>query len=406
MNAGFQARIDRLRERLSIAEVIGRATKLRGSGAKLRGKCPFHGSKSESFAVDDDTGRARCWGCGWSGDALQFVIDHYGLSFRDALDRMEAQHGLDGLTPAPIQLHKRAYARPAREVVPSRVFGRHHWDVGVADPEKLRIYLGARGIPEGVLEDSRLRDIRFVAHGPIAAWPVDGSPADGLQAPAMVGLIRRAPGRPGTAWEPIGAHLTFLRPDLRGKMDRRRRDGEPLPARKMAGRSAGGCVVLGDYRPEAPLFVGEGIETVFSGMVEAGAGTDACGLAVLSLDNLQGHPRLRPGGLPLYDPQPDPARAAAVAFAHEGPVTGLIDADMRPLKGTMIARGDAVTAHRGVRVIERKGGPTICRTITTAERAELCAALFVAAWRAKGCRVGAIRPRMGSDFNDAVRGLA
>ena len=106
------------------------------------------------------------------------------------------------------------------------------------------------------------------------------------------------------------------------------------------------------------------------------------------------------GVLPLFDLRPDPQRPG-VAFAHDGPVTGLIDADMKPLAGPI----DRETGKpRGLPVQERPGGPVVHRTITTGERAEICAALFTLRWRAAGCRrVTAIRPPMGQDFNDMAR---
>jgi DNA primase len=108
----------------------------------------------------------------------------------------------------------------------------------------------------------------------------------------------------------------------------------------------------------------------------------------------------RSGALPLYAVRPDPARPPSI-FAHDGPVTGLIDADMKPLRGPI----DPQTgARRGEPVIERRGEPVIRRTITTGERAAICAELFVRTWRAAGSRrVSAVRPHMGQDFRDAAR---
>ena len=201
------------------------------------------------------------------------------------------------------------------------------------------------------------------------------------------------------SWAPIGVHATFLRPDLAGKMVRQRRDGSDYPSRKMLGEAQGGAVMLGRPAGTVRLFDGEGLETVLSGMALAGAGDDACGMAALSLDNLQGRPMLIRGALPLHEPRVDP-EAPGVAFARAGPVVALIDADMKPLRGPRDPRSGA---WRGVPVIERRRGPIVRRTITTAERAALCSALVVQSWRAVGVRATAFRPRMGQDFNDAVR---
>lgn len=438
----LSARIEAVRARADIGAVIAHAVKLRGRG-NLRGACPFHGSKSDSLAVYAESGRAKCWGCGWAGDALQFVQDFYGLDFTRALERLESESGLDGMAPAPAMRVKQEQHRRARNLVPSGEVARHLWASALPDHDAVRTWLRARAVPEAALDEALLGQIRFCASAPIGPWPVGKEPDAVAHAPAMVGLIRRletcasdpvnetlgsrhdaeggisgaggdsAEGGRQQIWRASGVHATYLSPGLKAKMNRKRANGDPVPARKMYGHAAGGAVILGRLTPGCPLFVGEGIETVLSGIAMLGAGRDACGLAVLSLDNLQGRAMTRSvrqgdgskihGVLPLYDVQPDPERLP-VCFAHDGPVTGLIDADMAPLKG-MIDR--ATGLPRGLPVIERRGGPVVHRSISTIERAEICADLFTRAWRAAGARrVKAERLHAGMDFNDGVREVA
>lgn len=402
-------RVARLRARVSIATVIGAAVKL-GKGKKPRGKCPFHGSKSDSFAVDVDGWRAKCWGCGWSGDAIKFVQDHYSLTFAEALARLEGGHTAD-LEAAPRRREKQSVPTREVEVIESIALGRHLWKIGRYDPDAVRTYLIARGVPASILTDRRLCDFRFVGLGPIVPWRVDRGPDSVPQAPAIVALVRGLPASglgPGPEhdlddWAPIGVHVTWLRPDLRDKMVRERRDGSKYPARKMLGPVGHGCVWLpgADYGlpSQVGLYVGEGNETVLSGMAICGATDDDWGLAALSLGNLQGpEPRIR-GAIPLFDPRPSIERPP-LRFAHRGRVTGLIDADMAPLRGPI---DRATGAHVGEKLIEKKNGPIVHRELTSGERSELCGTLFVRAWRAIGADARAVRPPMGQDFNDAAR---
>ncbi len=397
------------RDGADIVAIVGKAVKLHGP-RHPRGQCPFHGSKSDSLAVYPEKGTARCWGCGWGGDAIRFVQDHYGLPFIEALRQVEEGSGGAGLAAQPVRREKQA--RPRRDDAPYIEpidLGRWLWRHARADLAAARSYFTARGVPIDLLTEQRLANIRFVALGPIACWRSDRGPGSVPQAPALVALVRSAPGGANPPWQPQGVHVTFLAPDLCGKMVRRRGDGETYPERKMLGPMAGGCVLLPGATsaedrldPACPLFDGEGLETVLSGMALAGAGAEASGLAALSLDSLQGFPRLIKGALPLHDPEPDlsPQRQRAIAFAHDGPVTVLVDADMRPIRGP---RDQRTGAFQGVPVIEARRAPIIRRTITGAERAAVCAALSVKAWRAVGARARAVRPRMGQDFNDAVR---
>jgi DNA primase len=421
----MQRRKDDALARTDIVALIGKVVKL-GRGAKPRGQCPFHGSKSDSFVVDKAGQRAKCWGCDWSGDAIRFVMDNEGLSFVDALARLEDGAG-GAVTPgAMVQREKiertgkgagRGDWSDDRPRVSSLEMGLWLVDHAGRDLGPPRTYLRARGVPEAMLDDRRLRDIRFIAAAPIVPWAQGEDPLrvpGRLLAPAMLALIRQTP-RPGIErpWHVIGVHVTFLNPAFDGKMVRQKADGSTFPDRKMLGEAQGGGLLLPGavMRPDegaAPLYDGEGIETVLSGMAFLDAPPSAVGLAVLSLDNLQGPVRKIGGAIPLYDPEPLVAAAdadepvkAAVAFAHGGPVTVLVDADMKPLRGPIDKR---TGLHKGVRLIEVRRGPIVTRTMTSAERSAVCGVLAVKAWRAAGCRqVRAVRPPMGQDFNDAVR---
>lgn len=414
----LRARIGEVRARVPLRDVVEKAgVKLFGRGKKLRGQCPMHGSTSRSFVVDTDSGYGRCYGCGWNGDVVRFVMDRYGLSFRDAMEDLQRTGGVsrDAAPAAPTR--RKLAAKPERPFIDSAALGRWIWRKAVPQIDSVRTYLRSRGVPDTVLVADRLIDVRFHALAPLYGWPEgqDGPSGDTPKAPAMCALIREPQlGDDGLLrFVPIGLHVTFLAPMLDGKMVRTRPDGSQYEARKVLGRSGGGCILLGARSAPAaekwvgidhtrPLFAGEGIETVLSGMAIAGAGPEALGLAAISLDNLQGDPlRWRGGVWPLFDIKPDPHGRKAVCFSHVGAVTGLIDADMKPLPGPIERKSGR---HMGELVVEHRGGAIVRRAITTAERAAICASLFVQSWRAAGCRrVTAVRPHMGQDFNDAVR---
>ena len=419
LDPALQARVDAVRERIEIAAVVSGAIRLVGRG-NPRGQCPFHGSKSDSFAVYPETGRAKCWGCGWSGDAIRFVSDYYALPFMEALKRLEQDCNLAGLEAAPARRDKAPQAarrHAPSELVDAATLGRFIWRTARPDPARLRTYFRGRGVPEAILGEHRFAQLRLNPSAPLVAWPEDRprpSP-DWPAAPAMAAMIRRpvteAEAAPPASFAAIGLHVTYLAPGLGGKLDRKRRDGSKWPARKMLGEAMGGGVLLPGaeagpegYDREAPLYVGEGIETVLSGMALHGAPPEAIGLAVLSLDNLQGGLGFWKRGVwPIFDMAGDPLRPP-LCFAHDGPVIGLIDADMKPLRGPLDRQSGEPL---GLPIVERRGGPIVNRAVTPAERSAICAKLFVEAWRRAGCReVSAWRPHMGQDFNDAAREAA
>ena len=96
---GVAQRKAAVRARLSIGAVVGGHVKLSGSAGSRnrRGKCPFHGSNSPSFALFDahsGDGGAHCFGCAWHGDIFDFVADIRGVGFMDALAELEGLAGL------------------------------------------------------------------------------------------------------------------------------------------------------------------------------------------------------------------------------------------------------------------------------------------------------------------------
>ncbi len=80
--------------RVDIVEVISRHVQLKKGGANLMGLCPFHGEKSPSFSVSPSKQFYYCFGCGASGDAVRFLTEHTGASFRDAVTDLAQQVGL------------------------------------------------------------------------------------------------------------------------------------------------------------------------------------------------------------------------------------------------------------------------------------------------------------------------
>ncbi len=74
-----------LKARRPIEDVAGRYLRLRPSGARLITLCPFHQEKTPSFTVDPRRQTYRCWGCGRSGDVIDFLEEIEGLDFVDAV---------------------------------------------------------------------------------------------------------------------------------------------------------------------------------------------------------------------------------------------------------------------------------------------------------------------------------
>ena len=91
--------LDELRARTPMAALVGRRVKLKRAGRTWTGCCPFHNEKSPSFTVYDDG--YHCFGCGAHGDAISFVMQSEGRGFREAVESLAGEAGLEVPKPTP-----------------------------------------------------------------------------------------------------------------------------------------------------------------------------------------------------------------------------------------------------------------------------------------------------------------
>lgn len=86
--------IQSLLARIDIVEVINASVPLRKAGTNYVACCPFHNEKTPSFSVNQNKQFYHCFGCGVSGDAIQFLIEHKALSFVEAVELLANQLGM------------------------------------------------------------------------------------------------------------------------------------------------------------------------------------------------------------------------------------------------------------------------------------------------------------------------
>ncbi|MBR9861631.1 DNA primase [bacterium] len=77
--------IERIFDAAAIEEVVGEYVNLKKAGANYRGLCPFHDDKNPSMSVSPSKGIYKCFSCGKGGNAVQFIMEHEGLSYPMAL---------------------------------------------------------------------------------------------------------------------------------------------------------------------------------------------------------------------------------------------------------------------------------------------------------------------------------
>lgn len=72
-------------ETAEIVDVVSDFISLKKRGANYLGLCPFHNEKGPSFTVSPSKGIYKCFGCGKSGTPVNFIMEHEGLTYPEAL---------------------------------------------------------------------------------------------------------------------------------------------------------------------------------------------------------------------------------------------------------------------------------------------------------------------------------
>lgn len=88
------ASIENMKNQVNIVDVVGRAVQLKRAGSNYKGCCPFHNEKTPSFVVSEQKQIFTCFGCGASGDVIEFVKRYYNLDFSDAVEKIASEEGI------------------------------------------------------------------------------------------------------------------------------------------------------------------------------------------------------------------------------------------------------------------------------------------------------------------------
>jgi DNA primase len=107
-----------VKQRISLTDLVGRTVKLQKSGRNHRGLCPFHTEKTPSFYVFEDSATWRCFGsCGEGGDVFSFLQKKENLDFRDALEVLAREAGVQLVSSTPENLKEKDRLKACLAVV-------------------------------------------------------------------------------------------------------------------------------------------------------------------------------------------------------------------------------------------------------------------------------------------------
>ena len=87
-------KIEEVRSRADIVEIVGAHVRLRRAGRNFVGLCPFHNEKTPSFSVNAERGFFHCFGCGVGGSVFNFITRIEGLTFPEAVRSLAKKYGV------------------------------------------------------------------------------------------------------------------------------------------------------------------------------------------------------------------------------------------------------------------------------------------------------------------------
>ena len=90
-----QETVNKILDAAQIIDVVGDFVTLKKRGANHMACCPFHNEKTPSFVVSPSKGIYKCFGCGKSGTAVGFIMEHENLSYTEALKYLAKKYHIE-----------------------------------------------------------------------------------------------------------------------------------------------------------------------------------------------------------------------------------------------------------------------------------------------------------------------
>jgi len=149
--------VAKIKERLTIEDVVSSYVKLDRAGVNLKARCPFHNEKTPSFFISPDRGSYYCFGCGASGDIFSFVTEFEGLDFKGALKLLALRAGVP-LEPYTKEMKE---AESEKEKL-YRIMeeATKYFENNLVESKDVQEYLKTRGLNEKSIKDFRIGYIK------------------------------------------------------------------------------------------------------------------------------------------------------------------------------------------------------------------------------------------------------
>ena len=185
--------VEHLKASIDIVKVVGEYVRLKRSGPRWMGLCPFHTEKTGSFSVHATHQFYYCFGCQAKGDAIKFVMEIERLSFYEALKLLAERNGI----PLPKrseysdpQTKQRAGIFEMHELA-ARMFRNALASSAGADA---RAYLAKRAVAAGQIEEFGLGFAERSGQFLVRRFEQEGFNAEQMETSGLVLKRQEGPG--------------------------------------------------------------------------------------------------------------------------------------------------------------------------------------------------------------------
>lgn len=142
--------VEKIKERLSINDVISSYLPTIPSGKNYKARCPFHNEKTPSFFISVDRGTYYCFGCGAKGDIFSFVENFEGIDFLGALKILAERAGV------PLVYDKNAKKEDKEKLYDAMEEACTFFETMLDKCPSARVYLKERGLSDQTIKSFRI----------------------------------------------------------------------------------------------------------------------------------------------------------------------------------------------------------------------------------------------------------
>jgi DNA primase len=132
--------------RVDIVDVVEGHVPLKRSGSNYSARCPFHNEKSPSFTVSQAKQFYHCFGCGAHGTAINFLMEHQGMGFVDAVEDLASRVGMVVPKQIPSESQPRETAGSDVNLLEVMLAAAQFYKAQLKCSEKAVAYLKNRGL--------------------------------------------------------------------------------------------------------------------------------------------------------------------------------------------------------------------------------------------------------------------